>query len=69
MEWPVFSQIFCELGIESSGLMKGGQFLDQLVDCQILKSDANTMELVKTKGNEDDWMPVMFSSILKDFDD
>jgi len=49
--------------------MKGGQFLDQLVDCQILKSDANTMELVKTKGNEDDWMPVMFSSILKDFDD
>lgn len=49
--------------------MKGGQFIGQLVDCQILKPDDNTMELVKTRGNEDDWMSVMFSSILKDFDD
>jgi hypothetical protein len=65
----VFNQIFCGRGIESSGLIKGGQFLGQLVDCQILKTDAISMELVETKGNEDGRMSVMSSSILKDSDD
>jgi hypothetical protein len=31
---------FCEHGNEPSGSIKGGEFLDQLNDCQLLKKDS-----------------------------
>jgi hypothetical protein len=30
----------CEHGNEPSGSIKGGEFLDQLSDCQLLKKDS-----------------------------